>query len=71
MATLASELDLPEISASEGTFDQRFARLPGLEDLDVRGQRVPDALDDLVRDTARLGVDDQDRAHARQTGGVA
>jgi cytochrome P450 len=31
MATLASELDLPEISASEGTFDQRFARRMALD----------------------------------------
>ncbi len=31
MATLASELDLPEISASDGTFDQRFARRMALE----------------------------------------
>ena len=31
MATLASELDLPEISASDGTFDQRFARRMALD----------------------------------------
>ncbi|MEY2582220.1 MAG: hypothetical protein QOE09_2069 [Ilumatobacteraceae bacterium] len=31
MATLASELDLPEISASDGTFDQQFARRMALE----------------------------------------
>jgi len=31
MATLASELDLPEISASAGTFDQRFARRMALD----------------------------------------
>ena len=31
MATLASDLDLPEISASDGTFDQRFARRMALD----------------------------------------
>jgi cytochrome P450 len=31
MATLASELDLPEILATDGTFDQRFARRMALD----------------------------------------
>jgi hypothetical protein len=50
---------------------RRVALTGRLVHLDVRGQHGADAFDDLGRDAARLGVDDQDRAHARQAAGDA